>query len=48
MYIQYRTNIDELNGQWKINETLNDVVKKSGNEFKFTYEKFVYELLFMP
>ena len=37
MYIQYRTSIDELNGHFRINETLNDVAKKSGNEFKFIY-----------
>ena len=48
MYIQYRTIIDELNGHFKINETLNDLGKKSGNEFKFTYKKFVYELLYKP
>ena len=36
MYIHYRTSIDELNGHFKINETLNDVAKKSGKEFKFT------------
>ena len=37
MYIHYRTGIDELNGHFKINETLNEGAKKSGNEFKFTY-----------
>ena len=34
MYNQYRTSIDELNGHFKINETLNDLAKKSGNDFK--------------
>ena len=30
MCIQYKTSIDELNGHFKINETLNDKVKNRG------------------